>query len=255
MRINERKDEIIRILSNADYVTVDEFSRQLGVSKVTIRSDLSELEQRGLLFRTHGGAMIPEHNSSVRVISDTLKEYAAEKHRIAKAASELIESGSTVIIDSGSTTVNMVNYLSEKNITMVTNSLLAVDVAKQDPTIEVIMLGGSLRRYSMGFIGPMSTLAVSQIHADIMFLGSSGYTNDSIYCTNLIEGEIKKEMMKVSDKVVFLADSSKYGKKAFSSLSIWDDIDVFVTDYIEPSLKDRLSNRGVEVIVAGGEEK
>ena len=255
MRINERKDEIIRILSNADYVTVDEFSRQLGVSKVTIRSDLSELEQRGLLFRTHGGAMIPEHNSSVRVISDTLKEFSAEKHRIAKAASDLIESGSTVIIDSGSTTLNMVKYLSGKNITMVTNSLLAVDVAKQDSSIEVIMLGGSLRRYSMGFIGPMSTLAVSQIHADIMFLGSSGYTNDSIYCTNLIEGEIKKEMMKVSDKVVFLADSSKYGKKAFSSLSIWDDIDVFVTDYIEPNLRDRLSNRGVEVIVAGGEEK
>jgi len=252
MKINERKDEIIRILSNADYVTVDEFSRQLGVSKVTIRSDLSELEQRGLLFRTHGGAMIPEHGN-VRVISNTLKEFAAEKQLIAKAASSLIENGSTVIIDSGSTTVNMVNYLSGKDITMVTNSLLAVDVAKQDPSIEVIMLGGSLRRSSMGFIGPMSNLAVSQIHADIMFMGSSGYTNDCIYCTNLVEGEIKKEMMKVSDKVVFLADSSKYGKKAFSSHSIWDDIDVFVTDHIEPSLRDRLSNRGVEVIVAAGE--
>jgi len=252
MKINERKDEIIRILSNADYVTVDEFSRQLGVSKVTIRSDLSELEQRGLLFRTHGGAMIPEHGN-IRAVSNTLKEFAAEKKLIAKAASSLIENGLTVIIDSGSTTVNMVSYLSEKDITMVTNSLLAIDAARQDPSIEVIMLGGSLRRYSMGFIGPMSTLAVSQIHADIMFLGGCGYTNDSIYCTNLIEAEIKKEMMKVSDKVVFLADSSKYGKKAFSSLSIWDDIDVFVTDYIEPSLRDRLSNRGVEVIIAGGE--
>ena len=252
MKINERKDEIIRILSNADYVTVDEFSRQLGVSKVTIRSDLSELEQRGLLFRTHGGAMIPEHGN-VRVISNTLKEFAAEKKRIAKAASSLIENGSTVIIDSGSTTVNMVNYLSGKEITMVTNSLLAVDVAKQDPSIEVIMLGGSLRRSSMGFIGPMSNLAVSQIHADVMFLGSSGYTNDCIYCTNLVEGEIKKEMMKVSDKVVFLADSSKYGKKAFSSHSIWDDIDVFVTDSIEPSLRDRLNNRGVEIIIAAGD--
>ena len=250
MKINERKDEIIRILSNADYVTVDEFSRQLGVSKVTIRSDLTELEQRGLLFRTHGGAMIPEHNANVRVISNTLKEYATEKRLIAKAASSLIENGQTVIIDSGSTTVNMVGYLSEKDITMVTNSLLAVDVAKQDPSIEVIMLGGSLRRNSMGFIGPMSTLVVSQIHADVMFLGSSGYTNDCIYCTNLIEAEIKKEMMKVSDKVVFLADSSKYGKKAFSSLSIWDDIDVFVTDKIEPSLRNRLTNRGVEVLVA-----
>lgn len=252
MKINERKDEIIRILSNADYVTVDEFSRQLGVSKVTIRSDLSELEQRGLLFRTHGGAMIPEHGN-VRVISNTLKEFADEKKRIAKAASALVENGSTVIIDSGSTTVNMVSFLSGKEITMVTNSLLAVDVAKQDPSIEVIMLGGSLRRSSMGFIGPMSNLAVSQIHADVMFLGSSGYTNDCIYCTNLVEGEIKKEMMKVSDKVVFLADSSKYGKKAFSSHSIWDDIDVFVTDSIEPSLRDRLNNRGVEIIVAAGD--
>lgn len=250
MKINERKGEIIRILSNADYVTVDEFSRQLGVSKVTIRSDLSELEQRGLLFRTHGGAMIPEHGNA-REISKTLKEFEKEKRLIGKAASELLEENSTVIVDSGSTTVNVVRYLSDKNITMVTNSLLAVDIAKADQSIEVILLGGSLRRTTMGCIGPISNLCVSQIHADVMFLGARGYTNDSIYCSNLVEAEIKKAMMKVSDKVVFLADSSKYGKKAFSALSIWDDIDVFVTDRIESSLRNRLENRGVEIICCG----
>ncbi len=253
MKINERRDEIIRILSNADYVTVDEFSRQLGVSKVTIRSDLSEMEQRGLLFRTHGGAMIPEHGT-IRTISNTLKEFALEKARIAKTASTLIEDGMTVLVDSGSTTVQLVNYLTGKDITMVTNSLLAIEMAKDDPSIEVLVLGGSLRRSSLGFIGPMGNLAVSQIHADIMFLGASGYTNDCIYCTNLVEGEIKKEMMKVSDKVVFMTDSSKYGKKAFSSVSNWDDIDVFVSDAIESTLHDRLTNRGVEVIVSKGEK-
>ena len=251
MKIKDRKNEIIRILSNADYVTVDEFSRQLGVSKVTIRSDLSELEQRGLLFRTHGGAMIPEHDN-IRKISDTLTEFEQEKSLIAELASELIEENSTVLIDSGSTTINMVRYLSGKNITMITNSLIAVEKAKDDPSIEVLMLGGSLRRNSMGFIGPLSNLAVSQIHADIMFLGAGGYTNDTIYCTNLVEGELKKEMMKVADKVVFLADSSKYGKKAFSALSVWDDIDVFISDCVEPSLMDRLTSRGIEVITPKG---
>ncbi len=250
MKINERKGEIIRILSNADYVTVDEFSRQLGVSKVTIRSDLSELEQRGLLFRTHGGAMIPEHGNT-REITNTLKEFEKEKRLIGAAAAKLIDENSTIIVDSGSTTVNVVRYLSEKNITMVTNSLPALDIAKADQSLEVILIGGSLRRSTMGCIGPISNVCVSQIHADVMFLGARGYTNESIYCTNLVESEIKKAMMKVSDKVVFLADSSKYGKKAFATLSIWDDIDVFVTDRIEPSLRDRLENRGIEVICCG----
>lgn len=249
MKINERREEIIRILSSADYITVDEFSRQLGVSKVTIRSDLTVMEQKGLLFRTHGGAMIPEHGN-VRKISNTIKEFAVEKARIAKKAASLIEDDMTVLVDSGSTAVNIVKYLSGRNITMITNSILALDQSRDDPSIEVILLGGSLRRYSMGLIGPISNLSISQIHADIMFLGASGYTNDHIYCTNLVEGEIKKEMMKVSDKVVFVADSSKYGKKAFSTVSEWEDIDVFVTERIENSLLDRLTNRGLEVLVA-----
>ena len=133
---------------------------------------------------------------------------------------------------------------------MVTSSLIAIDEVSDDESIEVMVLGGMLRRYSLGVIGSFACRELAELHADILFLGASGYTDSCLYCSNVIEAETKRAMIKAAGKVCFLADSTKNGKKAFANVCSWDDIDVFVTDGISDDLRRTLESKGIEIIIA-----
>lgn len=250
MDINERRRQITEILSVPGYVTVEELAQKLNVSSVTIRSDLTALEKTGTLVRTHGGAMSAEKKSTARLLSETMTEYGKQKKAIAARAAGFITEGSTIIVDSGSTTVHLLEYVSGKNITVVTNSIPAVDRLKEDPSVEVFIIGGSLKRSYMGTIGPLANNAMSLLNVDVYFMGAANYNKDGITSTNLMEAELKRAMMKAADKVVFLADSSKYGRKAFASLCRWDEIDAFVTDSIDADFRAYLEDKGIEVLTA-----
>lgn len=250
MNIHERRDAIIEILNARDYISVDELASTLGVSCVTIRSDLDALAQKGVLKRLHGGAALTEKKSLSRLISNTISEFRQEKERIGRAAASLVQDNQTVIVDSGSTTVHVPKHLSGKGITMVTSSLIAIDEVSDDESIEVMVLGGMLRRYSLGVIGSFACRELAELHADILFLGASGYTDSCLYCSNVIEAETKRAMIKAAGKVCFLADSTKNGKKAFANVCSWDDIDVFITDDISDDLRRTLESKGIEIIIA-----
>ena len=250
MDITDRRKEIINILKDREYVTVEEFSKVLGVSTVTIRTDLSALESEGSLIRTHGGAMKSEKKTKQRFISNTMSENELEKKEIALKASSLIKDGSTIIIDSGSTTIHLAENLKDKKITVVTNNILAQDILKNEESVNLIVLGGTLRRASMGTIGPIANNAVKSMNVDIFFLGAAAYNQEIISSYDVIEVELKKNMIHSADKVVLLADSSKYGKKAFSTISSWDLIDTFITDKIDNDFREKLEELGVEVILS-----
>ena len=250
MDITDRRKEIINILKDREYVTVEEFSKVLGVSTVTIRTDLSALESEGSLIRTHGGAMKSEKKRQQRSISNTMSENELEKKEIALKASSLIKDGSTIIIDSGSTTIHLAENLKDKKITVVTNNILAQDILKNEESVNLIVLGGTLRRASMGTIGPIANNAVKSMNVDIFFLGAAAYNQEIISSYDVIEVELKKNMIHSADKVVLLADSSKYGKKAFSTISSWDLIDTFITDKIDNDFREKLEELGVEVILS-----
>ncbi len=248
MNLSERHSEIKKILSQKNYATVEELSEALNVSKVTIRADLSALEQKGLLSRTHGGAMIAE--VAPRLISQTLTEYEGEKNRIGNAALKLIENDAVIILDSGSTTIKVAEALGEREVTVVTNSLPVFDRVRDNKNIELLFLGGTFRRGYMACIGAITRLAISQIHADCYFMGGSGYTEDAIYCSNLVDAETKQTMMKAAERVCFMADSSKRGKTGFAHLTVWEEVDYFITDSIDDDFRAALESKGVEVFVA-----
>ena len=246
----ERKKEILRILSQKESVDVDELTRIFGVSKVTVRSDLDSLEAKGLLIRTHGGALSAENQKLIRIFTDTMTEEAEEKERIARTASSLVHDGDTVIIDTGSTTVHITKYLKGKNITAVTSSLLAMNALMNDETVELIMLPGMLRRYSMGAIGPLTKSTLHEIHADILFLGASAISEDGVWSSNLVEADTKRSMIKAADTVCLLADSKKLRMKGLGRISPWSEIDVFVTDSIPDDFRQMLEKTGVKVMLA-----
>ena len=248
MDINERRDEILKILGDREYVTVEEFSRLLSVSAVTIRTDLTSLEESGLLMRTHGGAMKSSMKGEARLISNTMIEYEMEKKAIAEKAASLIKPGNTIIIDSGSTTIHLIEHLKGKNITVVTNNLLVLEKLKSEDDIKIIALGGSLRRESMGTVGPLAEMAIKALNVDIYFMGAAAYNRSSITSSDISESSLKRDMMDAADKVVFLADSSKFGKRAFSNICSWHDVDTFISDKMDGEFKKELEEMGVEVI-------
>ena len=246
----ERKKEILRILTQKESVDVEELTRIFGVSKVTVRSDLDSLEAKGLLIRTHGGALSAENQKLIRIFTDTMTEEAEEKERIAKAASSLLHDGDTVIIDTGSTTVHIAKYLRGRNITAVTSSLLAMNALMNDDTVELIMLPGMLRRYSMGAIGPLTKNTLHEIHADILFVGASAISSDGVWSSNLVEADTKRSMIKAADAVCLLADSKKLMMKGLGKIAPWKDIDYFVSDSIPDDFRSELEEAGVKVIIA-----
>jgi DeoR family fructose operon transcriptional repressor len=247
----ERKQKILQLLSEKETVNVDELTSLFHVSKVTVRNDLDELDGKGLLVRLHGGAMTAEKKDFVRLISNTMLESTEEKERIAKCASQLIHAGQSIIIDNGSTTVHLAKYLSGKQLTVATGSLLMMEQLMHDESVELVVIGGTLRRYSMGAIGSMARSCYAQFHADLLFLGASGYTlKDGVTCTNLVEADTKQAMILSANKVCLLVDSAKMGKLSFATVCDWDDIDYLVTDGIDDATKAALQEKGVEVLVA-----
>lgn len=250
MDIHERREEIKRLLDEKDYISVDELSKALEVSSVTIRSDLASLEKKGVLRRTHGGATSLESKSRLRVIANTLYEHQDEKVKIARKASTLVHEDQTVIVDAGSTTLHVAKLLTGKGVTMVSGSIPAIESVIDDPTIDVMVLGGTLRKSSQSTMGPFACKELDQLHVDILFMGAAGYNSSNIFCSNVIEAETKQEMIRSADLVCFLADSTKEGKKAFATVCAWNDIDIFITDVISKELRAELEEKGVKLILA-----
>lgn len=247
----ERKRRIMELLNQKESVSVTEITSLFSISKVTARSDLDELESRGLLVRTHGGAVPAEKQDLVRLISETINENRDKKRTICALAAKLVEPGQNVIIDSGSTTVHLAAYISHLQITVITNSVLVVQELMGAENVELFVTGGLLRRQSMSCIGAHARHSLEQVRADILFLGAAGAAlEQGITGSNIIEADTKQAMIRSAAKVCLLVDSTKFGKIALAKICDWDSIDILVTDSIPPDLRASLEGQGVQVISA-----
>jgi DeoR/GlpR family transcriptional regulator of sugar metabolism len=245
----ERKRRIIELLETRESVEVVELTDLFAISKVTARNDLDDLEAKGLLVRTHGGAVMAERHDLVRLISNTINENSDKKKKICAMAARLVDPGQNIIIDSGSTTVHLAQYIANRPITVITNSVLVVQELLGAEQVELIVAGGVLRRQSMAFMGAYARHSFEQIRADILFLGASSVSLEhGITCTNMIEADTKHAMIRSVSKVCLLVDSSKFGKVALAKICDWDSVDILVTDDMDPAIRTQLEAQGVQVI-------
>lgn len=250
MNAVKRKIKILELLKEHESVEVDQLTDLFGISKVTVRGDLDDLERKGMLIRTHGGAMLPENLELVRRLANTLEEHKAEKFAICQAALRMIETGMNIIIDSGSTTVHLAKLVKTMQLTVITNSVLVLQELMNSDTVELLVAGGMLRKPSLSFMGEPASFVFDQIHADILFLGVSGFSIErGITCTNIIEAKTKKHMIRNASKVVLLADSSKLERMFIANVCDWDAIDYFITNDLPSEAIQRLAERGVKVIL------
>ena len=252
MLIEERRQHVLATIKRDGRVLVSELSDALGISRITIRKDLAYLEERGLLQRTHGGALSPQSGALLDpTLTEKEQQRLHEKQRIAEAAVKMVSERQCVLLDSGSTTTMIARALrSFSNLTVVTN---AVNIASEltNTNFEVMLTGGMLRRNSYSLVGPPAEDTLRDIHADILFLGVDGFDPViGITTPNVLESRVNREMVRVSQKVVAVCDSTKFNHRSLALIMPPSAIHTVITDTgISSSDLAALRSAGVEVVL------
>jgi DeoR family transcriptional regulator, aga operon transcriptional repressor len=253
MLIGERQRKIVDLVNNRGSVTVEELSKAFSVSKITIRSDLQALEDHGRLVRTHGGALKLSDEMYDLPIAVKETKHREEKFLIGKAALDLIKDGETIILDSGSTTMEIAKQIVEKaftSLTIITNALnIAMELAHQS-NIQVVMLGGTMRKMSYSMVGPLAEETLAQFYADRLFLGVDGFDiGYGLSTPDILEARLNRKMIQVATTIILVTDSSKFGRKSLSFIAKPEEIDVLITDSNIPGdITNSLRQKNVEVI-------
>jgi DeoR family transcriptional regulator of aga operon len=252
--LEERRRAIVDLARQDGRVTVDDLVERFAVSAVTLRGDLEALERAGTLKRSHGGA-IPNEPSQ-QDVPLTIKETRrlAEKRRIGEAAARMIVDGETIILDSGSTTVEIARCIRQRrwtSLTVITNALnIALELSGL-PTVRVMMLGGMLRQTSYSLIGLDAESALARFSADRLFLGVDGLDPAiGVTTPDQQEASLNTMMVKVSREVIAVLDASKLGQRSLAVIAPISDLDVVITDTAASAAGiQSLRDQGVEVIV------
>ena len=249
----DRRVKIMDTLEREGQVKVSDLSQTFGVSEVTIRNDLAQLEEKGLLVRTRGGGMKAQRVAIDYQLHEKAKRYLKEKQAIGKAAAGLIKDNDTIIIDSGTTTQELAKQLNHiNNLTVITNALNIAGQIVNEEDIKVIMLGGLLRHKSLSLIGPVAETSLKNYFCDKLFIGVDGIDSQyGITTPNIEEAHLNRQMIDISKEVIVLTDSSKFSRRSFAHIAGIDRIDTVVTDSNIPAeeLKN-LQNAGINVIIA-----
>lgn len=249
-----RRIRILELLKANGKVEVKELSEILGVTGVTIRNDLEQLEKKNILIRARGGAIKVEQTLSSEdyPLSDKQKKNLAEKREIGKKAAELIANGNTIILDSGSTVHQLAkNLKSFDELTVITNALNIATLLADFKNINVIVPGGTLKKNSLSLFGILAEKGFRDYFCDKLFLGVDGFDLDfGISTPSPEEAYLNQIMIEISREVIVLADSSKFERRGFAFIAPVNKINTVITDKgIRQEYKSKLESLGVKVIV------
>jgi DeoR/GlpR family transcriptional regulator of sugar metabolism len=253
-----RRARIVASVEKAGFVSVSSLARELGVSHMTIRRDVSLLESRGKFRRTHGGAIAGErlpklgYDEDEPAFDQRMRRHAAAKSAIAKAAAALIAHGESVGLDVGTSVLALAAAIGERDdLRIFTNNLrAALQLARSGSGVYI--LGGKIRSAEYSVVG---SGAVDQLHShflDRVFIGVSGIDGDGLYDYSPEDTEVKRALIANAGSVVVLSDSSKFGRRALARVAPLSAMNTLVTDALPPDdIAAELARHGVEVVLAG----
>lgn len=254
LKATERRQGIVDRLNLTGRIEVSELAEALGVSTVTVRSDLLYLEKNQILRRIRGGAISVRPSRFERPIDMNASLRSSEKNAIAALAADMIRDGETIIMDTGSTVAALAARFPKSltDIAVVTNSLFAVAELADHPGATVIITGGTLRPRVNSLVSPFGDLVLKEINADLAFMSCAGVDAEKGFTNgNWQEAEIQKTMIRAANRVIFLADHSKLKHVATARIAALSEADLLITDSnasIE-TLKE-LRAAGLDIVVA-----
>lgn len=234
MLLDQRRDEILQLVEKQGFVSLHELVGRLGASESTVRRDLEYLDTIGQVRRTRGGAAYTgEH---ITAFEDRTQKNLEEKQRIAKAVAEEIPSGDAVLLDGGTTTLEVARRLVGKRLQVVTNSLPIANLLVNQPEIELILIGGYLYPRTGVALGPLASAALSELHVARVILSSGGITEKGLFNSNTLLVDCERQMLQAAGEVWAVSDSSKFGKAALAHLC---PLSAVTRMYVDGGLNDR----------------
>lgn len=250
MIVDERRSKILRITEELGFVSLQRLVTDVAASESTIRRDLEFLDGAGLIQRTRGGASF---------VGDSLSDFDArrskasiEKQQIAKRTAELISAGETVLLDGGTTTLEVARHLTGKSLQVLTNSLPIASLLMNRPEIELIFIGGYVYPKTGVALGEQSVEALKKMHATRLVMSTGGITSEGLFNSNALLVETERQMIRAADRVTLVADSSKFGQRALSMLCALNEVDDLVTDDgMSAEWKSVMEQAGIRTEVVG----
>lgn len=235
--------------------SLDELCQHFEVSKNTIRRDLTELEAKGLVKKVYGGVIWNEESRIIPSIAQREITMHEAKSAIARKAAEFVSDNDIIVLDSGTTVVQMLGHLTTRqNLTIITNSIPVLDVALAYPQFHVIVTGGDLYHPTASFVGMEALSWLRRLNASTLFLAATGVSlNKGITNYSTIEAEMKKAMIEISERVALLVDHTKFNVVSLMAFADLKNIDVIITDMPLPDEYAACCiDHGIEVIIAHG---
>lgn len=249
----QRREQILQMLLKQGNVDVTPLASQFGVSTVTIRTDLRQIQAQGLARRTHGGASMHRVPPQEKDIHDKDNLNPALKQSIGARAAQLVNSGDNIIIDSGSTTMTLARHLhAHRDVTVMTNGLNVAWELAGSPGIELLLTGGVLRKQALSLQGAQAEACLGAYSFDTVFLGADGIDLQFGLTTHHeAEASLNHRMVNRARRVVVLADASKFGRISLHRICLLQDVHTVITDSsISTDFLDGLQRLGIEVIIA-----
>ncbi len=251
MKTEKRKTKILEMLKKDGSVRVTTLSKALGVSEVTVRNYLTDMESKGLLTKVHGGAIFSYRPYYSMNLNQRMETNRAPKDRIAKKAAALIKPNDTVMFNAGTTTLLAFRNLPpDYNLNIVTNSISIALEASGNPNYNIVLIGGNINAKYQFAHGEDAIEILKKYHADKLILSVDGVELQNGLSTYYAEEtQVDKAMIALSDTCIVVADSSKFERTAFSKIAEIDAADYVVTDApLAPTLKEALIKKGVTLL-------
>jgi DeoR family transcriptional regulator of aga operon len=253
-----RRDKIISLMRDREFVRVSDLSAMFGISEVTVRGDLDLLDESGALQRVHGGAVIrtpvPRQERS---FEESIGASPEEKTAIGRAAAALVSSGETIILDVGTTTTAVARALVARpdlgDVVVFTSGInVALELEPAIPRFTVVVTGGTLRPLQHSLVDPMANHILERVNVSTVFLGCNGvHPEEGITNVNLPESAVKQHMLQAAQRCVVVAEGSKIGNISVVKIADIDTVDVVVTGSSAPEeVLNELADRGPVVEIA-----
>jgi DeoR family transcriptional regulator of aga operon len=252
MMAEERRTQILQTVRSAGRVKVNELASRFSTSAVTIRNDLNELHQRGLVLRSHGGAVLPGTMLRKSRVHERLKTHSDEKRRIGAMAATLINDGETTILDSGTITLEIARQIKKKKgLQIITNWVNIAAELLDTRGAEVFIVGGTVRGESASISGRFTEEMFDQFSADKLFLSGAGCDLDfGVSGANLEKTMVNRAMLRISREIILVADASKFSKRSMTRIALFSEIDTVISGTsLDQEIQEKLRSLSCNLIL------
>jgi DeoR/GlpR family transcriptional regulator of sugar metabolism len=249
MLLDQRRQEILNLVEIEGFVAMQQLAERAGVSESTVRRDLEYLERIGQIRRTRGGAAYV--GESITPLDERAGQAPSEKQAIGRAAAALVQPGEAILLDGGTTTLEVARHLIGKSLQVVTNSVPVVNLLANQSQIELVVIGGYLYPKTGVALGPLAMAALVEIHVRRLFMSVGGITEKGLYNSNALLADTERSMLSAAEEVIVVADSGKFGHSALAHLCSLDRVHRVVVDAgLSEDWKRSLASAGIAVTIA-----